>query len=85
MTIGETIALTAQSFVSKVMSLFFNMLSRFVIAFLPQEQASFNFMASSAVILEAQENEVCHCFLCFPIYLPWSDGTRCHDLHFSEC
>ena len=22
----------------------------------------------------AQENEVCHCFHCFPIYLPWSDG-----------
>ena len=30
----------------------------------------------------AQENKVCHCFHCFPIYLPWSDGTRCHDLHF---
>ena len=25
---------------------------------------------------------VSHCFHCFPIYLPWSDGTRCHDLHF---
>ena len=30
----------------------------------------------------AQENEVCHCFHCFPFYLPWSDGTRCHDLSF---
>ena len=29
-----------------------------------------------------QENKVCHCFHCFPIYLPWSDGTRCHDLSF---
>ena len=29
-----------------------------------------------------QENKVCHCFHCFPIYLPWSDGTRCHDLRF---
>ena len=28
----------------------------------------------------APENKVCHCFHCFPIYLPWSDGTRCHDL-----
>ena len=27
-----------------------------------------------------QENKVCHCFHCFPIYLPWSDGTGCHDL-----
>ena len=30
----------------------------------------------------ARENKVCHCFHCFPIYLPWSDGTRCHDLSF---
>ena len=30
----------------------------------------------------AQENKVCHCFHCFPIYLPWSHGTRCHDLSF---
>ena len=30
----------------------------------------------------AQENKVSHCFHCFPIYLPWSDGTRCHDLRF---
>ena len=33
----------------------------------------------------AQENKVCHCVHCFPIYLPWSDGTGCHDLSFSEC
>ena len=30
----------------------------------------------------AQENKVCHCFHYFPIYLPWIDGTRCHDLSF---
>ena len=30
----------------------------------------------------AQENKVCQSFHCFPIYLPWSDGTWCHDLHF---
>ena len=35
-TTGKIIALTIQTFVSKVMSLFFNMLSRFVIAFLPR-------------------------------------------------
>ena len=28
------------------------------------------------------ENKVCHCFHCFPIYFPWSDGTGCHDLSF---
>ena len=38
MTIGKTIALTRQTFVSKVMSLLFNMLSRFVIALLPRSK-----------------------------------------------
>ena len=38
MTIGKTIALTRQTFVSKVLSLLFNMLSRFVIAFLPRSK-----------------------------------------------
>ena len=30
----------------------------------------------------AQKNKVCHCFHCFPIYFPQSDGTGCHDLCF---
>ena len=30
----------------------------------------------------AQENKVSHCFHCYPIYWPWSDGTRCHELSF---
>ena len=30
----------------------------------------------------AQKNKISHCF---PIYLPRRDGTRCHDLKFSEC
>ena len=38
MTTGETIALTIWTFVGKVMSLFFNTLSRFVIAFLPRSK-----------------------------------------------
>ena len=38
MTTGKTIALTRQTFVGKVMSLLFNMLSRFVIAFLPRSK-----------------------------------------------
>jgi len=37
--------------------------------------------SSSAVILEPLKINS-HCFHCFPIYLPWSDGTKCHDLHF---
>ena len=32
----------------------------------------------------AQENQICHCFHFSPIYLPQSDGTRCHDLSFSN-
>ena len=39
MTTGKTKALTLQTFVSKVMSLLFNMLSRFVIAFLPRSKS----------------------------------------------
>ena len=38
MTTGKTIALTIQTFVSKVISLLFNMLSKFVIAFLPRSK-----------------------------------------------
>ena len=43
MTTGKTIALTRQSFVGKVMSLLFNMLSRLVITFLPRIKYFFNF------------------------------------------
>ena len=38
MTTGKTIALTRQTFVGKVMSLLFNMLSRLVITFLPRSK-----------------------------------------------
>ena len=31
---------------------------------------------------KAQEEEICQCFHLFPFYLPWSDGTGCHDLSF---
>ena len=50
MTTGKTIALTRRTFVDKVMSLLFNMLSRLVITFLPRsKQASFNFMATITI------------------------------------
>jgi len=53
-TIGKTIALTRQTFVGKVMSLLFNMLSRLVIAFLPRSKRLFIswLQSPSAVILE---------------------------------
>ena len=71
MTTGKTIALTRHIFVSKVISLLFNMLSRLVIAFLPRSKhLLISWLQSpSAVILEPQKI-VCHCFHCFPIYLP---------------
>ena len=83
-TTGKTIALTLRIFFSKVMSLFFNTLSSFVTAFLPRSNLLLiSWLQSlSAVILEPPQNKVSHCFHCFPIYLPWSDGTRCHDLCF---
>ena len=77
MTTGKTTALTRWIFVGKVMSLLFNMLSGFVITF-PKEQVSFNFMAAVTICRDSGvQNTVCHCV---PIYLPWSDGTRCRDL-----
>ena len=48
MTTGKTIALTRWTFVSKVMSLLFNMLSRFVIAFLPRSKC-LNFIAAVTI------------------------------------
>ena len=43
---------------------------------------SLNFMAAVTICRDfgAQGNKICHCFHCFPLYLPWSDGTRYHDL-----
>ena len=83
-TAGKTIALLRQTFDGKVMSLLYNMLSRLVIAFLPRGKCLLIswLQSSSAVILEPPQNKVCCCFHCFPIYLPWSDGTGWHDLSF---
>ena len=83
MTTGKTIALTRQAFVDKVMFLLFNMLSRFVIAFLPRSK---HLLISwwqwlSTVILEPKKIQSIIVSIS-PIYLPWSDGTRGHDLRF---
>ena len=83
MTTGKTIALTRWTFVGKVISLPFNMLSRLVIAFLLRNK-TLNFMVAVTTCSDfgASQNKICHGFHCFPIYLPWSNGTRCHDLSF---
>ena len=84
MTTGKTIALTRWTFVGKVMPLLFNMLSRLVITFLSRSKhLLISWLQSpSAVILEPRKIKSDTVFHCFPIYLPRSDGTRCHDLTF---
>ena len=80
MSTGKTLALTRWTFVGKVMSLLLNMLS----IFSSKEQASFNFMAAVIICRDSGDpkNKVSHCFHCFSIYLPQSDGTGCHDVSF---
>ena len=71
------------TFVDKVMPLLFNMLSRLVIAFLPRRKhLLISWLQLPSSDFGAQEDKVCHCFHFFHNYLPWSDGTRCHDLSF---
>ena len=71
MTTGKTIALTRWTFVGKVMSLLFNMLSRLVITFLPRsKRLLISWLQSPYEVILALKNKVCHCFHCFPIYLP---------------
>ena len=72
MITGKTIALTIWTFTGKVMSLLFNMLSRFAIAFLLSRKCLLiSWMQSpSAVILEPLPKKVCHCFHCFLSYFP---------------
>ena len=60
MTVGKTIALSGWTFVGKVMSLLFNMLSRWVITFLPRSKPLLIswLQSPSAVILEPHKNNV---------------------------
>ena len=76
MTTGKTIALTRQTFVGKVMSLLFNMLSRLVIAFLPRNKhVLISWLQSpSAVILEPKKIK----------FLTVSIVSICHDRAESE-
>ena len=79
LTTRKTIASTRWTFVGKVMS----HLPRLVITFLPRSKHLL-FHGCSHICSDfwAQKNKVWHCFHCFSIYLPWNDGTRCHDLSF---
>ena len=79
MTTGKTIALTMRTFVGKVTSLLFNMLSRFVIAFLPRSNCLLNsrLQSPSAVILEPKKiKSLTASFvspsICHEVMQPWS-------------
>ena len=84
MTTGKTIVLTRQTFVDKVMSLLFNMLSRLVIAFLPgnkhllisRQQSPF------AVILKPNKIKSDTVSIVSPSICHKSDGIGCHDFSF---
>ena len=74
MTTGKTIALTRRIFVGKVMSLLFNMLSRFIIAFLPRSKClSISWLQSpSAVILEPKKIK--------PVTVSIVSPSICHEV-----
>ena len=74
MSIGKTIALTRQTFVGKVMSLLFNMLSRFVIAFLSKSKRLLisRLQSPSAVILKPKKIKSVTVSLVYP--------SICHEV-----
>ena len=82
--LGKTMALTMQTFVSRVISLLFKTLSRFVIAFLPRNKHLLIscLQSPSAVILEPKRGNLSLLLRFPPLYLPRSNGARCHDLSF---
>ena len=83
LTTGKTIAFTRWTFVSKVISLLFNMLSKFVIAFLPRSKfLLISWLQSpSAVILEFKKISL-SLLPFFPHLFAVKWWTRCHDLSF---
>ena len=71
MTTGKTIALTRRTFIGKVMSLLFSMLSRLVITFLPRSKhLLISWLQSPSAVTLEPPKIVFHCFHCFPIYFP---------------
>ena len=71
MTTGKTTALTRRTFVCKVMSLLFNMLSRLIIPFLPRSKCLLiSWLQSPPAVILKPKKIKCHCFYFFPFYLP---------------
>ena len=85
MTTGKTKALTRWTFVDKVMSLLFNMLSRLVIAFLPRNQHLLTswWQSPSAVILEPKKIKSDTVSIVSPSICHEVMGG-CHDLSFAN-
>ena len=84
MTTPKTIALAIQTFVSKIMSLLFNMLFRFVIAFLPRNKCLLIswLQSPSTVILEHKKIKSVTVSVFSPSICHEVIGTGCHDLSF---
>ena len=82
MTTGKTIALTRQTFVSRVMSLLFNTLFRFVIALLSRSKHLLIswVQTPSAVILEPKKIKSVDVSIVSLAICHWSDGMGSHDL-----
>ena len=82
MTTGKTMALTIRTFVSREMSLLFNTLSKCVI-FPGKKQTSSDFVAAVTIHSDFRlPKEEMSLLPPFPLYLPWINGARCHDLKF---
>ena len=75
MITGKTIALTIWTCVGKVLSLLFNMLSKFFLAFLPRNKHLLfsRLQSPSAVLLELKKIMSFNVSIFSLIYLPWSD------------
>ena len=80
MIIRKTVALTICTFFSQVISLFSNMLSRFVIIFLPRsKRLLISWLQSQSTVILKPWKIKYHCFHFFLFHFPWSDGTGGHD------
>ena len=84
MITGKTIALTIQNFIGKIMSLLFNVLSKFVIVFLPRSRCiliSWQ-QSPSAMILDPKKIQSFTISIVSPSICHEVNGTGCHDLSF---
>ena len=86
MITGKTIALNRWTFVGKVMSLLSNMISRYVIDFIPRRKRLLisGLKSQSAVILEPPKIKSPTISIVSPSICHEVMGPRCHDLCFSN-